>query len=136
MDGFVTRSDTPAIVSALPVRVKRVAARARASLQSPAMYVHIVLWTLHPTADGHTWQANALEMKRRFEAMRGVIPGMARCDVGIDVSRSGESADVALYTEFESKAALEAYQSHPAHQDIVGFSRRVRSERRVVDFEA
>src|SRR5688572_28885138 len=100
------------------------------------MFVHIVFWRLHANApNGWTKQENALEMKRRFEAMLGVIPGLTRCDVGIDVSSTEESSDVALYMEFISKAALDAYQPHPAHKEIVGFIKGVRSERRVVDYE-
>jgi hypothetical protein len=64
-----------------------------------------------------------------------VIPGLARCEIGVDVSRTAESADVALYTEFDSPAALDAYQVHPLHKEIVGFLKEVRGERRVVDYE-
>ena len=100
------------------------------------MIVHIVFWRLLEHApNGQSKQENALEMKRRFEALRGVIPGLVRCEVGFDMARTPEAADVALYTEFESQAALEAYQTHPAHKDIVGFLKDIRSERRVVDYE-
>jgi heme-degrading monooxygenase HmoA len=100
------------------------------------MFVHIVFWRLHDTApNGRTKEENARELKRRFEALNGLIPGLTRCELGADVSRTTESADVALLTEFDSKAALEGYQSHPAHQDIVAFLKDVRSERRVVDYE-
>jgi len=40
---------------------------------------------------------------------------------------------VALYSEFTSKAAFDAYYVHPAHQEIVGFIRTLATERRVVD---
>jgi hypothetical protein len=58
------------------------------------------------------------------------------CSVGIDVAHTPDSSDVALYAEFASRDALDAYQPHPAHQEIVGFLKDVRSERRVVDYEA
>jgi hypothetical protein len=100
------------------------------------MFVHIVFWRLHERADnGHTREENARELQRLFGALVGVVPGLLRCDVGIDVSRTGESADVALYSEFETRAALDGYVTHPAHQEIVGFLKGVRSERRVVDYE-
>jgi len=100
------------------------------------MFAHIVCWRLHERSlNGNTRQENALEMKRRFEALVGVIPGLIRCEVGIDVSRSPESSDVALYSEFASRSELEAYQLHPAHQAIVSFLKDVRTERRVVDYE-
>ena len=100
------------------------------------MIVHIVVWRLHDEApNGKTKEENALELKRRFEAMNGLVPGMTRCELGVDISRTGESADVALFSEFESSVALETYQTHPAHKDIVSFLKDVRSERRVVDYE-
>ena len=100
------------------------------------MLVHIVFWKLLDQApNGKTKQENAIELQRRFEALRGQMPGLARIEVGVDISRTGESADVALYTEFDSPAALEAYQVHPLHKDVVGFLKDIRSERRVVDYE-
>jgi hypothetical protein len=114
----------------------RVDAR-RLGYNAPRMFVHIVFWKLHETtANGGTRTKNAQELKRRFEALRGVIPGLLRCDVGIDVIRGAESADIALYTEFDSKAAYEAYAAHPAHQAIVGFLKEARSERRACDYDA
>ena len=55
--------------------------------------------------------------------------------MGVDLNRTPDSSDVALYSEFESKAALDAHQPHPAHREIVGFLKDVRGERRVVDYE-
>jgi hypothetical protein len=100
------------------------------------MIVHIVFWRLAENApNGKSKQDNALEIKRRFEALRGAIPGLMRCEIGLDTSHTPEASDVALYSEFDSPAALDAYQTHPAHKDIVGFLKDVRSERRVVDYE-
>ena len=87
------------------------------------------------SANGHTKHENALEMRRRFEKLVGIIPGMTCCVVGIDFAQTPDSADVALYSEFESRAALDAYQPHPDHQEIVAFLKDVRTERRVVDYE-
>ena len=100
------------------------------------MLVHIVFWRLHDRApNGRTKAENAAELKRRFEALNGVIPGLTRCELGMDLSGTAESADVALFSEFESKAALDGYQTHPAHKEIVAFLKAVRTERRVVDYE-
>jgi hypothetical protein len=99
------------------------------------MIVHIVFWRLHEQANGRSKQENALEIRKRFEAMRPIMPGLLRLDFGIDFAGTEQSSDVALYTEFESRAALEAYQAHPAHKDIVAFIAGLRTERRVVDYE-
>jgi hypothetical protein len=100
------------------------------------MFVHIVFWRLHdPAPNGRSKEDNAREMKRQFEAMPGVVPGLLRCEVGINSIPGDEASDVALYSEFENKAAFEAYYPHPAHQEVVKFIKGVRSERRVVDWE-
>ena len=99
------------------------------------MVVHIVFWRLHETANGKSKQENALEMKTRFEALRPLMPGLQRLDFGIDFAGSEQSSDVALYTEFDSRAALDAYQVHPAHKEVAAFLADLRTERRVVDYE-
>ena len=99
------------------------------------MVVHIVFWRLHATANGKSKQENALAMKERFEALRPLMPGLLRLDVGIDFAGTEQSSDVALYTEFDSRTALDAYQVHPAHKEVAAFLADLRSERRVVDYE-
>lgn len=95
---------------------------------------HIVFWRLKPTADGRSADANASEIKGRLEALNGRIPGLIRLEVGIDISRTEASADVALYSEFVDQAALEAYQVHPEHVAVAGFVAEVRDSRVVVDY--
>jgi len=100
------------------------------------MFVHIVFWRLREVAeDGQSKADSARELKRRFEAMRGQIPGLLRLDCGFDISAVPESADFALYTEFTDKAAFEGYYAHPLHLDVVGFIKGIKAERRVVDYE-
>lgn len=100
------------------------------------MFVHIVFWRLRTDAEnGRSADENARQMQRQFEAMRGHLRGLRRLDCGIDISRNADSADVALYTEFDDKAAYDEYYAHPLHLDIMGFIKGVRAERRVVDYE-
>jgi hypothetical protein len=100
------------------------------------MFVHIVFWRLLETgANGKPRDENARELKRRFESLRGRIDGLQRLDFGIDQLHTDESVDVALYTEFESRPAYEAYAVHQLHKDIVAYFKGLRSERRVVDYE-
>jgi hypothetical protein len=100
------------------------------------MFVHIVFWKLLDTgANGQSRDENARELKRLFHGLRGKIPGLRRIDFEADLLRTAESADVALYTEFDSRAAYDGYVTHPLHQEIVAFFPGNRSERRVVDYE-
>ena len=99
------------------------------------MVKHIVFWRLKEMPAPQREQA-LLEIKAGFEALQGVIPGLLRIEVGVDFLRSAESSDFSLYCELESRAALDVYQAHPAHQAMVPLVRDVRIERRVVDYEA
>ncbi len=98
------------------------------------MIKHIVMWRLREEAGDKA--TNARELKRQLESLNGRIPGLLKLEVGIDFSKESESSDVVLYSEFESNAALQAYQVHPAHNEVVPFVKSVRGERRVVDYEA
>lgn len=99
------------------------------------MIKHIVFWTLLPSADGRTASENAFEIKHRLEALAHRIPELRHIEVGLDFSRTDSSADVALYTEFDDRAALEMYQNHPAHVAVADFIGCVRASRIVVDYE-
>jgi hypothetical protein len=99
------------------------------------MVRHIVFWKLNG-ATLERRRAQALEIKGALEALNGRVPGLIRLEVGIDFSSTDESADVALYSEFESRAALEVYARHPDHVAVLPLVKAARSERRVVDYEA
>lgn len=99
------------------------------------MIKHIVFWTLKPEAGGRTAHENALEIKARAESLVGRIPDLMHLEVGIDFSRTEFSADVALYSEFPDRDALDAYQVHPAHVEVADFVSEVRLTRTVVDYE-
>ena len=100
------------------------------------MVKHIVLWRLKPEAHGRTAAENARAIKEKLEALRGRIPGLLAIEVGLDFSRTGDSCDLALTSEFESRAALDAYQAHPEHKAVMPFILEARSARHLVDYEA
>ncbi len=100
------------------------------------MVKHIVFWKMKEALSASDREEALRKIKRGFEAMQGVIPGLLRIEVGIDFLRSPESSDFALYCEFESRAALDGYQAHPLHQAMLPLVRDVRIERRVVDYDA
>ncbi len=93
------------------------------------MIKHIVMWKLRDKAD-------AAEIKARLEALNGKIPGLIKIEAGIDFLESDQSADVVLYSELESREALEAYQAHPEHQAVVPLIKGAAIARTVVDYEA
>ena len=100
------------------------------------MVKHIVLWTFKENAAGQGKQENLTAAKEKLEAMNGKIPGMTHLEAGINFQTREGAWDLALYSEFESRQALEGYQSHPAHLKVIEFLRTVRDQRAVADYEA
>jgi quinol monooxygenase YgiN len=98
------------------------------------MVRHIVLWRLKESANGRSKAENAAEIKRLLEDLNGKIPGLLKLEVGYDFSRAAESSDIVLYSEFESRAALDAYQTHPLHEAVKPVVMAAREERRLVDY--
>ena len=100
------------------------------------MIKHIVIWRLKENAEGNDKATNAALIKQRVEALLGVVPGLLTIEVGTDFSCGEQSGDLVLYSELESREALENYQQHPAHVEVVKFVLSVCTERRVVDYES
>lgn len=100
------------------------------------MFKHIVMWTLKDTAAGRSRAENAALIKERFEELANMIDGLRHLEVGLDTLRTPASADVVLYTEFDSREAYEAYDRHPAHKALSAFITDLRDDRRVVDYES
>lgn len=99
------------------------------------MIKHIVMWTLKEFAEGAGKAENARTAKAKLEALNGVIPGLRHLEVGINFDPSPDAFDIVLYSEFETLADLQAYQTHPAHLAVGDFVGQVRIDRRVVDYE-
>ena len=52
-------------------------------------------------------------IKEQLEPLVGKIPGLLH----LEVRRTFQGMDYALYSEFESRKALEEYADHPLHQE-------------------
>jgi quinol monooxygenase YgiN len=99
------------------------------------MIKHIVFWRLKDRENPQLREESARAIKQKIEGLRGRIPGLLHIEAGIDFNQSDTACDIVLYSEFESRAALEGYQDHPAHQEIVSFIGARRTERRIADYE-
>ena len=91
------------------------------------MVKHIGLWKLK--------DPNAEEIKEKMktdiEALVGVVPGLKSAEVGFGYS----GYDVCLTAVVEDKAALDAYQIHPAHVQVKEYIGTVVTDRAVCDYE-
>jgi hypothetical protein len=94
------------------------------------MIVHIVLFKLK---DGSP--ESVAEAHRVLEGLRGKVPVLRGLEVGADVLRTERSYDLALTATFDSLEDLQAYQVHPAHQEVVAYIARVRESAVAVDYE-
>lgn len=94
---------------------------------------HVVAWKL-AAEDTATKREQAEQIASRLLALRGVVPGIEAISAGPEALYR-QNWDVALVADFADRAALETYQEHPAHQDVVAYVRSVVSDRVAVDFE-
>ncbi|MFV2061622.1 MAG: Dabb family protein, partial [Gammaproteobacteria bacterium] len=94
------------------------------------MIKHIVLWKLKEQSK----HENALKAKEQLEALNGKIPGLIKLEIGIDLIGTENSADIILYSEFESVAALDGYMKHPEHVKLIPFMKSIRLQRYIIDY--
>ena len=99
------------------------------------MVKHIVMWNVVESHEGIGKPELLKEIKKRIEALKGVVPQITEIEVGIDFNGSDAAYDVALYSVFTDRAALDAYQVHPAHEEVKKFVGAVATARAVADYE-
>ena len=74
------------------------------------MVKHIVLYNLK---DGVEKEPTIQMIASVLEPLVGKIPGLLH----LEIRQAYSGMDYALYSEFESRAALDAYAVHPLHQE-------------------
>ena len=95
------------------------------------MIAHIVLFKLKENPPEGIEKAKQLLL-----SMDGKIEMLRHLEVGVDVIRSERSADIALYTKFDSLEDLQAYQVHPYHaNEVAAYMRSVCSSVTAADYE-
>jgi quinol monooxygenase YgiN len=99
------------------------------------MVKHIVIWRLRDRGDTAARNKGARRIAELLESMRGKIPGLLKIEVGHNFLDDANAADLVLYSEFQTRAALDAYQNHPVHEAVKPEIRDLVTERRVVDYE-
>lgn len=95
---------------------------------------HIVMWTF-AEAEGRSKDENIAEAKRRLDRCDGIVDGMGLFEVVPAQDGLEASYDLALYSEFDSLEALQAYVAHPVHADASGFVSSVRQARVAFDYD-
>ena len=95
------------------------------------MITHIVLFKLKDNSTESLEKATNVLM-----SMKDKISELKHIEVGIDITHSDRSYDMALITKFDSVEDLEAYQIHPVHVKVAEYILSVRESTITVDFES
>ncbi|MDR6867220.1 hypothetical protein J2Y69_001821 [Microbacterium resistens] len=95
---------------------------------------HVVMWRM-ASEDPSEREAHAAEAAARLLALEGVVPEIRSISAGPNVAYLDANWDLVLVADFEDVAALDAYQVHPAHQEVVAYVRSVVASRAAVDIE-
>ena len=93
------------------------------------MIRHIVLFKIRDE-----YKDELPRLVKDFYGMKGKIEGMVSLEAGTDFLHSDRSYDIALITEFESREALDAYQTHPVHLPVKKHMGEVRSASVACDY--
>lgn len=99
------------------------------------MIKHIVLWRLKDRALGAGKAENAERIRREAADLAGIVPGLRSIEVGINFEPSDAAWDIGLYSEFDTRDALDEYQIHPRHEAFKELVGQVREDRAVIDYE-
>jgi hypothetical protein len=94
------------------------------------MITHIVLFKLL-----NCTPARAEEARKVLAGMAGQIPELRHLEVGVNITHSDRSYDLALVARFDSLEDLQAYQVHPVHMEVLHYVHGVRQLAAVVDYE-
>ncbi len=92
------------------------------------MVKHIVLYTLK---EGLDKDETVKMIASHLEPLVGKIPGL----IHLEVRRGYNGLDYALYSEFESREALQVYAEHPLHQEAKGHFFHLLEDRVACDYD-
>jgi len=79
------------------------------------MYIHMFAFRLKPGVTDEQQQ----RMLREIKALETQIPGILETAVGKNDSPRGQGYAIGGAMKFPDQAALEAYNAHPAHQNLL-----------------
>jgi len=99
------------------------------------MVKHLVMWRMRQRGIDLNALGARAEILRAIDAMRVGIDGLRAVELGFNQSRASDASDLALYSEFDTWEALQAYEIHPLHEALKALIGPLRAERRVVDYE-
>lgn len=99
------------------------------------MIKHIVVWRLKDEALGTCKADNIAQAKDALEALRDLVPTVRFLEVGVDIGAAHDPCDLVIYSEFDTREDLDAYQVHPEHVKVAKLIGEMRELRAAIDYE-
>jgi hypothetical protein len=96
---------------------------------------HIVAWKFKDEALGATKAENLLRARAAIESLRESVPSVRHLEVGFDIGAARDPWDIVIYSEFDDRAGLDAYQVHPEHVKVAELIGEMRELRAAIDYE-
>lgn len=72
----------------------------------------------------------------KLRSLAGNVPTLNSIEVGTNVIESDRAYDLGIITRFDDLAAMEAYQVHPFHQDVLVYMKTVIKTAVSIDYES
>lgn len=94
------------------------------------MITHIVTFKLKDRSPAHLARCKAM-----LDGLLGTVPTLRSMVVGINVVESPRAHDLGLVATYDDLAGLQAYQVHPAHEEVAAYLRANAEAIAAVDFE-
>jgi hypothetical protein len=99
------------------------------------MIRHVVMWVFPDDSAGRSRAENVAKAVDLLQGLPAAIPAIRRFEPGGDQLGGERQAHLVLVSDFDDWDALETYQQHPAHLEVVAFFREVGTSRLAVDYE-
>lgn len=100
-------------IAAILLALVTIAAAPLAQADEPRVIHVVLLWLNEPGNVEH--RRELIEVSRSFTSIPGVVSVKVGTPVASERDVVDDSFDVGVYLEFRSRAALDAYRTHPAH---------------------
>ncbi len=98
------------------------------------MVRHVIMWKFKPS-DGKTSKEIAEDIKERYEALMGLVPGLLSVEVGINRNESATAYDAILIEEFPDWQALADYKADPMREEVYNYVKNLTEIRARVEYE-
>jgi hypothetical protein len=100
------------------------------------MIKHIVFFGIVEEAEGKNKNEIMQYIKDELENLIHLVPQLRKIEVGLNHPEApAGNFDLALYSEFDNMADLDAYQVHPEHKRVAAYIGKVKTSRACVDYE-